>query len=273
MNAWEREWYPTDLHARNLHITKRWCIMTPKILTIDIETSPNLAHVWGLWNQNVSLNQLMESGQVIAFASKWYGKAAVEFRSDFHDGHAEMVDRAHALLDEADIVVHYNGTKFDLPHLRREFLGRRQPAYSPVAEVDLLKVAKTRFRFPSNKLDYVSQFVGLEGKFKHSGHELWVRCMAGDPKAWAEMRRYNKQDVVLTEQLYDILRPYMKTHPHMGLYGPEAAVCGRCGSGDIIRQGFAYTPLGKFQQYQCKGCGSWSRGGKRLDGVDLRPVA
>jgi len=32
-----------------------------QILLLDIETAPNTAHVWGLWNQNVSLNQLMES--------------------------------------------------------------------------------------------------------------------------------------------------------------------------------------------------------------------
>lgn len=61
----------------------------PKVLTLDIETSPNLAHVWSLWKQNVSLSQLMQSGQVICFAAKWHDKPKVTFHSDHHDGHDE----------------------------------------------------------------------------------------------------------------------------------------------------------------------------------------
>ena len=30
-----------------------------KILMIDIEVSPNTAHVWGIYDQNISINQLL----------------------------------------------------------------------------------------------------------------------------------------------------------------------------------------------------------------------
>lgn len=244
-----------------------------KILTLDIETSPNIAHVWGLFNQTVSLSQLRESTQMIAFAAKWYDRRAVEFRSDFHDGHEQMVARAHQLWDEADVVIHYNGTSFDMKHLRREFLLAGLTPPSPVQEIDLLQVIRRNFRFTSNKLDHVSRQLGLGGKVTHTGHDLWVRCMAGDTKAWSLMRTYNKGDVTLTEELYDVIRPWISNHPHHGLYTVAADVCARCGSDDLERRGFARTAVSTFQRYQCRTCGGWSRGKHAVDRVDVRGVA
>jgi len=241
----------------------------PKILTLDCETSPNIAHVWSLWDQNVSLAQLQESTSVISWAAKWHGSAKVHFMSDYHDasgtflpegsGHQQMVRGIYDFINEADVVIHFNGTTFDMPHLRREFLVAGLSPPKPVQEIDLLKVAKSRFRFTSNKLDYITQYLGLPGKIKHSGHSLWVQCMAGDEKAWKTMRRYNKADVVITEQLYDRLRQWTKAQPHAGLFSGTDDCCARCGSTDLERRGFAYTPLASFQQFRCRECGSWSR--------------
>lgn len=243
----------------------------PKLLTIDIETSPLVAHVWGLWKQTVSLNQLMESTEMISFAAKWHGKPTTYFYSSFHNGKERMVQAAYDLLGEADAVIHYNGTSFDMPHLRREFLLAGLPPHKPVEEIDLLKVARGRFNFPSNKLQYVSQAVGLKGKAQHEGHTLWVKCMAGDEQAWAQMKKYNRQDVILTEQLYDVLRPWITGHPHMGLFTDhDGEVCQRCGSANLVKQGFKHTLTSSYQQYQCRDCGSWSRGAKSVDRVGAR---
>lgn len=244
-----------------------------KLLTLDLETSPNLAHVWALRDQSVSLSQLRESSRVISFAAKWRGDKRVMFHSDHHDGHDAMIVAAHALLDEADVLVTYNGKRFDTPHLRREFLlaGLEPPA--PFAEVDLYQVVRNRFRFPSNKLDYVVQALGLGEKASHEGHDLWVKCLAGDDAAWRRMARYNKQDVVITERLYERLIPWVPKHPHVGLRsGNEGASCQRCGSSRLQKRGFAYTPLGVFQQLQCQGCRSWSRGAQKLGAATTRGI-
>lgn len=242
-----------------------------RILTLDLETSPNVAHVWGLWQQNVSLNQLMESTEVISWAGKWYGDKRVEFRSTFHDGKEAMIERAHAVLDEADAVIGFNHRSFDMKHLRREFVEAGLQPPSPWKDIDLLDVVKRNFRFPSNKLQYVSTRLGLPGKVQHSGHDLWVRCMAQDEKAWAMMRRYNRQDVVLTEQLYERLLPWIHNHPSVALdNGVEG--CNRCGGTNLQRRGFDTTQLGKFQRYQCQDCGGWLRSGKRVDSVDARGI-
>lgn len=249
-----------------------------RLLYIDIETTPNLAHVWGMWKQNVGLPQLLEASEVLCFAAKWHGELTRFFAPDGADAMARgrMIREAHALLDAADVVVHYNGERFDVPHLNREFLLAGLTPPSPYKQVDLLKAVKKTFRFPSNKLAYVSKVLGLEGKVGHEGHELWVKCMAGDPEAWETMRRYNVQDVDLLEDLYGKLRPWIPGHPNVALYdeaNDEALRCPACGSDDVIRSGYAYTQVTRFQRFRCKACDKWFRDGRRHGAAEARNVA
>jgi hypothetical protein len=244
-----------------------------KTLTLDLETSPNVAHVWGLWNQNVGLPQLRESGQVISFAAKWLGSKKVEFYSDFHDGHEEMVKQAWRLVDEADAIVTFNGKSFDMKWLNREFIEAGLNPPSAWRDIDLLLVARKQFRFPSNKLQYVSTKLGLDGKVQHSGHDLWVRCLAGDEKAWATMRRYNRQDVVLTEELYVRLLPWITNHPNAALYvDADEPICPRCESTHLQKRGYATTQVGKYRRFQCTDCGGWAQEGRRVQGATIKAV-
>lgn len=244
-----------------------------KVVSLDIESSPNLAHVWQLYNQNVSLNQLRETAKVMAFSAKVQGEAAVHFFSDFHDGHEEMLKAAWGWLDQADVLVTYNGKRFDVPHLYRELAIAHYQPPSPVQHVDLLEVVKQRFLFASNKLDHVARELGLGGKVAHEGHELWVKCMAGDADAWQRMREYNEGDTRLTEQLYERLLPWISRHPSVGLYVENGTACPQCGANELVRQGYALTALSKFQRYRCSSCGAWSRGKYAVATVDIRGVA
>lgn len=243
----------------------------PRILTLDIETSPHKGWFWGLYNQNIALSQVEEFTRVICFAAKWRDQKKVQWFSEFHHGHDGMVLEAFDLLNEADVVVTYNGDKFDLPHLNREFdeacLGRPAPYHS----VDLYKAGKKHKRFASHKLAHILERLSLESKMQNSGFDLWKRCLAGDPKAWAEMRRYNKQDVVATEDLYLDWLPWLDGHPALTLYVDDTApLCPRCLKPELERRGYATTKLGKYQRYQCQACGTWSRGARRVEGVDVR---
>jgi DNA polymerase elongation subunit (family B) len=236
-----------------------------KILLIDIETSPNIAHVWGLFKQNIGLNQIMETGEVICWAAKWLNEPEVFFASVHHDGKEEMVMGAHALLEEADVVVHYNGERFDIPHLNTEFakLGLMPPA--SFKQIDLYKTVKQNFRFASNKLAHVAEEFKIGSKVKHEGHTLWVKCMAGVASAWKDMREYNIQDTALLEDLYFVLLPWLRVSVNAGLYGDtDTAQCPHCASDQLHKRGFSYTSVSKFQRYQCQSCGAWSRGRKNV---------
>lgn len=245
-----------------------------RTLYIDIETAPMVNHNWGLWNQNIGLSQMIEDPRVICFAAKFRGEKEVMFSSEWGQGREGMLEEAHGLLAEADIVAHFNGERFDAPWLNGEFyrLGWGPPA--PYRQLDFLKVIKKNFRFPSNKLEYVSRISDIGGKLQHEGHKLWVKCMEGDPRAQAKMERYNRQDTILLEKLHTRLLPWITNHPSLGLFsetGEEA--CPRCGSKDLRKEGYRYTNVGKYQRYQCRSCAGWCASGKRVEGVDLRGVA
>ena len=232
-----------------------------KILHLDIETAPNLVHVWGLWQQNVGLPQIIDSGYVLCWAAKWHGNSEVMFSSVHSDGPELMLQRIHNLLNEADAVVHYNGTKFDIPILNKEFLLYSMSPPAPYKQIDLLRTARSQFRFPSNKLDYISNALGFGKKVKHIGHELWISCMNGDPIAWKQMEEYNIHDVVLLEKVYKKLLPWIKGHLNYSVY-TATLVCPNCGKAHFQKRGFAFTGASKYQRYQCNPCGTWWRSNK-----------
>jgi hypothetical protein len=242
-----------------------------KTLYIDIESSPNVAHVWGLFRQTVSLSQLQESTRMISFAAKWKGSKKVYFYSEFHSGQRAMLTAAHELLSEADVVVTYNGKGYDIPNLNREFVLAKMVPPAPFMHVDLLQTIRRKFRFASTKLAHVTKQLGLNTKVENGGHMLWVRCMAGDPKAWAIMRRYNRQDVVILEELHDRVLPWTVGQPNSRLMFGDG--CPVCGSEELVKEGFAYTSLGKYQRFHCRDCGGWSKSSRREDGTTVRALS
>lgn len=235
-----------------------------KILLLDIESAPNLVTVWGLWKQNVALNQILDSGYVLCWSAKWLGEDEIKFASTYHDGPKMMLKKIHSLLDQADAVIHYNGSKFDIPTLNKEFLLYNLNPPSPIKQIDLLKTARSQFKFPSNKLNYIAQALGLGKKTEHIGHELWIRCMNNDDEAWKVMREYNKNDVVLLEKVYEKLKPWIKGHANHALYSDDSLVCPTCGSKHYHKEGFKRTTSCTYQQYQCNNCGSWFRDTKNI---------
>lgn len=237
-----------------------------RILTLDIETTPNLAYVWGLFKQNISIGQLQEASNVLCWVGKWYGSDEVLFHSDYADGHDAMIEAAYKAINEADIVVHYNGTTFDMPNLHREFLLAGFPPPKPYKQIDLLRTVRKQFRFTSNKLDYVAQQLGLGSKTAHTGFQLWLDCMASDPEAWALMEEYNRQDVHLTENLFDRLRPWIPNMPHLAMFTGDDWSCPHCGHKDVStnRKGEAYANVQRYRLYQCPNCEAWIRGNTKL---------
>jgi uncharacterized protein YprB with RNaseH-like and TPR domain len=233
------------------------------ILFLDIETSPNTAHVWGLFKQNIGLNQLLDSSYVLCWAAKWLGEDEIYFDSVYNSSPRKMLRGIYKLLEQADEVVHYNGTKFDIPTLNKEFVlhGIKPPA--PYKQVDLLKVARNQFRFPSNRLDYVADALGLGKKIKLQGHELWIQCMNNVPEAWEQMENYNKNDVILLERVYERFKPWIKGHLNFSVFMGDRT-CPNCAGSRVAKRGFHFTASAKYQRFCCKDCGNWFRGGKSL---------
>lgn len=219
-----------------------------------------LAGIWSLWNNNVALNQLLSTGQLLSWSAKWKGsKNKVESR--WWD-EIDFLDRLHALLTEADVVVSYNGKRFDIPMINREFVKAGYGPPAPYKQVDLLETVKKQFKLPSNKLEFVLKDFEVGAKMQHEGFGLWIKCMQGDQKAKETMLKYNRKDVTELEKLHDRLAGWVVGTPNAALYLdtiPDGPVCIHCGSVHVQHRGFAYTNTGKFQRIFCTDCGGWSR--------------
>jgi len=234
-----------------------------KILTIDIETSPNIAYVWGLWKQNVGLNMLKDRTYVMSYAAKWLGSDKVLYEENRHGDDRDLIQSLIDLLDSADIVIAHNANKFDLPTINARAVEHGIKPPSPYKVVDTLSVAKKHFRFTSNKLEFIADALGCAPKLKHQhfpGFELWLQCLKQNDKAWKEMKEYNVQDVLTLEEVYLKLRPWIKNHPNIGVLDEQdVPVCPKCGGRHINYRGYVTTNVSKFRKFVCMDCGGWGR--------------
>jgi predicted RNA-binding Zn-ribbon protein involved in translation (DUF1610 family) len=241
-----------------------------RIAVLDIETSPILAYVWSLWKQNVGLNQIHTDWSILSFSYKWLGEKRVIHHSTGGRGPSKVRDDGGLMkllwkvLDEADIIVAQNGVAFDVKKINARFIELEMPPPAPFKVVDTMLEARRIARFSSNRLAWLSEILTDTPKSEHKrfpGFELWTECLADNPEAWKEMRKYNDIDIRATEKVYLRLRPYIIGHPNVAAYDDSTDVrCPKCGSAVMQSRGVALTQSGEYKRYQCKSCGGWARG-------------
>lgn len=239
-----------------------------KILIFDIETMANLAYVWGKYEQDVI--DFEREWFILCFAYKWYGEKKVHTVSlpDFQlykkdkENDLHVVQVLWDLFNQADVIMTHNGDAFDIKKVNARFVFHKLPPPSPYKTIDTKKVAKRYFNFNSNKLDDLGRYLGVGRKLPNTGWNLWKRCYLGDEKAWKEMLKYNKQDVVLLENIYEKFKPYMLNHPNRQAYNLNRASCPNCGHKHSHSRGYEMRVGYKINRLQCKGCGRWFYGEK-----------
>lgn len=237
-----------------------------RVLVFDIETAPILANVWGLFDQNIGLNMIKSDWHVLAWAAKWLGDSpskimyADQRRAKNVEDDKKLLQGIWTLLDEADVVVTQNGKSFDVKKLNARFILNGMQPPSSFQHIDTKQIASRKFAFTSNKLEYLTDKLCTKyKKLKHSkfsGFDLWRQCMNGNLKAWKEMEKYNKYDVLSLEELYTKLQPWDTS---VSLNDSVKKIC-NCGSDNFINYGFRYTTTGKYQRYKCSDCGAESKG-------------
>lgn len=242
----------------------------PRIVTVDIETAPLKVWCWGLFDQNMGLEQIASDWSILSFSAKVLGEKDVLYMDTGGRGASKVQDDKRIIqalwkvLDEADIVVTQNGISFDLKKIRARMIMMGMPPFRPVKMIDTMVECKKNFAMTSNKLAYTSRVLTDTPKSEHKefpGFELWSECLKDNKKAWAEMKKYNVKDVEATEKLYLKLRPWIEGHPNVAAYySSEEAMCPKCGSDHLEKRGFSCSQTQTYQRYVCKECGGWSRG-------------
>ena len=250
-----------------------------KVLIFDIETAPIIAHVWGLWENNVSLNQMVKDWHTMSWSAKWRGSPENEVMymdqrnaANIEDD-KEIMKEIWYLLNEADVVITQNGKRFDQRKLNARFVEHKLGPTSSFKHIDTKLIAQKHFDFPSYKLEYMTnKFCVKYKKLKHKefpGHEMWTECLKGNVKAWDEMEVYNKHDVLSLEELYYVLIPWDSTINLNLFHDREEHVC-HCGCKEHRKNGFYYSNMGKFQRYECKDCGVETRSRHNLFSIEKK---
>jgi len=251
----------------------------PKILFWDVENSHNIVATFNLFKAFIPHDNILQHWFMFCASWKWAGKDKVHtvsllddplrFKEDHTDDYY-VIAKIHEALSEADAVVAHNGDRFDMKKFNARAI---QHGFQPIPEViqiDTLKIAKAKFNFNYNKLDFLGEYLGVGKKIK-TDNELWLRCLRGERKALKEMLHYNKQDVVVLEKVYDKLKPYVPAKVNFNLFKSTGTqVCPSCGGNHTHRSGIRRTRTREYYRYQCQGCGHWF---KSIDAKDVKSTS
>jgi hypothetical protein len=252
----------------------------PKILFLDIETSLLLLYAFGIYDQNIPIDNIVQDYHLISWSAKWIFNEKVESMVLTPEEAIAHNDKRIAmgiwdLVNEADIVVHFNGDKFDMRRMNTRFMINKLPPPNPYRQsVDLLKHVRRICGNTSNKLNYVNKILGLSLKIENSGMELWRKCFEGDAESLLKMEAYNRGDVVITESLYLEILPWITNHPNLNIWSDsETAVCKNCGNSMLTwLDKYYYTSNAKYQTCKCEKCGSYGRSKVNLVTKEKRRV-
>lgn len=235
-----------------------------KILLYDIEVSREVAEGY-TQGYEFKVVKLVRHQTMMCYAYKWLGEKKIHYVS-LHDfkTHRELVQSLHDLQSQADICVAHNGDRFDNKMMNRFYIKEGLDPVPNYKSVDTLKVARANFRFQSNRLNAVCEYLDIGVKSKITYADIETEFLENpNRKVEKLMRIYNEQDVRLLEALYLKLRPFMPNHPAINVINNDARVCPKCGAKDTMHiSKHRYTKTGRYIQYQCikkhGGCGGYS---------------
>jgi len=232
-----------------------------KRLFFDIETSPNIGFFWTAgYRQTISHENIIKERAIICICYKWAGDEKIySLNWDDEQSDKQLLENFILVANEADELVGHNGDRFDLPWIRTRCLYHRIPVFPNYTTLDTLKHARSKFRFNSNKLDYIAKFLGVGQKI-HTNYDLWKKVILDkDEESLQYMIEYCKKDVVLLEQVYNEMATYIPAKTHHGVIaGNEKYSCPNCGSNEMKFSRTRYTVTGTPRiQLQCKKCNTY----------------
>jgi uncharacterized protein YprB with RNaseH-like and TPR domain len=232
-----------------------------KRLFFDIETSPNIGMFWTAgYKLNIGHDNIIKERAIICICYKWEGDEKVySLTWDNDQDDKKMLEKFVVIANEADELVGHNGDKYDLAWVRTRCLFHGISMFPNYVTIDTLKQARSKFRFNSNKLDYIGKFLGLGEKI-HTSFDLWKDIVLNkDKQALEDMVTYCKGDVELLEKIYNKMSSYFPHKTHLGVTeGEGKASCPGCASTNMVYSRKRISALGTFRiQLQCKDCGKY----------------
>jgi len=221
-----------------------------KRLFADIETSPNIVLAFSAgYNLTINHDAIIHERKVICIGYKWQGdKKTKVLRWDKDQDDRSMLIEFFKIAEEADEIVAHFGNGFDIPWLRTRCLFHRLAPTPLYKIVDTKAVASRYFYFNSNKLDYISNFLG-HGRKLETKFDLWKRILMDNcQKSLNYMCKYCGIDVDRLESVFLDFEPYMQPMSHAGvMMGKEKWTSPRDGTDKVVKHKTRTTLSGAIQ--------------------------
>ncbi|MDJ0503742.1 MAG: ribonuclease H-like domain-containing protein [Nostocales cyanobacterium LE14-WE12] len=223
-------------------------------LFFDIETSPCLGWFWRPSHKtSIGYHQILEQAKIICICYKWeHSDKIYSLKWDSKQNDKAMISKFIKVMAKADEISGHNCDRFDTKWIRTRAIYHRLPMPPEYTSIDTLKESRKGFNFPSNRLDAICKYLGIGEKIKTT-EQLWMDIWRNkSSKAMAEMIKYCKMDVLILQEYFTIINPYIKHKTHYGCRGE----CPECGSGNIIISNRRKSATGIVKvQLKCKDCG------------------
>lgn len=232
-----------------------------KRLFFDIETSFNIVSSWSVGPKiNLSPDNIIHERAIITICYKWEHESRVHSLTWNKGNDKKMLLEFAKIMHSADEVLGHNGDAFDIRWVRTRCIYHGIPLFPDFQSVDTLKLSRRGFKFNSNKLNYIAQFLGIGKKAETGGLQLWKDIvLKNSTSAMKKMVDYCKKDVLLLEKVYQKLSPYIIHKTHIGVVlGKSKHSCPGCGGTHTISNGQRIMSSGlKKQRLHCQDCGSY----------------
>ncbi len=241
----------------------------PKLLVYDIECTGILGYSYGMWETNI--HKVVEQPILLSFSYAWYKpgqKSVIKCRTladmESYDTNPKddqlLVEELWELLNQCEVTIAHNGRAFDDKVANMFFLKHDLKPPVPHQQFDTKIMAKQIARFPSNSLNNLGQFFNIGKKTETTHADLWWDSINGGEdgrKAMKKLKIYNDNDIILTIQLYEILKPWYKTNVNLARLANLELACPSCLKADYHQEGTRATKTGRYQRFQCNNCFHW----------------
>lgn len=239
---------------------EKWKVEAKKIpikrLFFDIEKSHYLVKVFQIGRVRwIRWEQIVKDSEIICISYKWQYEDRVH-TLDWRMGEKVMLKKFVKIMGEADELVGHNIDDYDIKELRTRCISHGVLMFPNYRTLDTLKKSRSFFRFPSNKLDYISKHLHQKGKLDHEGEELWFEVEKGNEEALKKMIAYCEHDVIITEDTFFVLSPFINHNNNFAvLTGGEKWHCPECASENVEMFRTYSTPMGVIRrEMKCNNC-------------------
>lgn len=229
-----------------------------KRLFFDIETSYYVVPTFQFWKVNINADHIIRDKKIICICYKWqYEDEVHTLVWDKNQDDTKLIKDFIQVIKHADEIVAHNGDKFDMKELRTRAILTDNLMFPVYRTLDTLKKARQYFRFASNKLDYIGKSLGVGRKLDHEGLKMWMDiCERKDEAQLQKMLEYCQQDVILLEDVYTAISPYIYHNTNFAiLKGGQKWHCPECASKNCKLSHTDATAMGVIRRHmKCLDC-------------------